>query len=253
MRAGTFSFGALIVVLTLGLSLTPQTSDSATAQAAPSADEIFEKYLAATGGTEARKSLQTLSVTGEFGYCMTHPLGSYSYSYKASSSDVLETDMLSHGISWIGHSNGRPFTRNTVGGLVTINDVNMGVVEQDYYSLLEWDLRRNYATIDVIGQAKVGNRRAYKIQFTSKQGDPVFRYYDTETFLLLRMDQRQWDPQNQGGPHANDLIESDFTDYRDYGGLKLPQLITVNLPPRPLMFKISKAKPNAKIADSAFR
>jgi hypothetical protein len=253
MRAGTISFGALIAFLALGLSLTPQNPGSAPAQALPSADEIFEKYLAATGGTEARKSLQTLAVTGEFGYGMTHPLGSYSYSYKASSSDVLETDMLSHGISWIGHSNGRPFTRNTVGGLVTINDVNMGVIEQDYYSLLEWDLRRNYAAIEVIGQTRVGNRRAYKVQFTSKQGDPVIRYYDAETFLLLRMDQRQWDPQEQGGPHANDLIESDFTDYRDYGGLKLPHLITVNLPPRPLMFQINKAKPNAKIADSAFR
>jgi zinc protease len=114
-------------------------------------------------------------------------------------------------------------------------------------------LRRNYAAIDVIGQAKVGNRRAYKVQFTSKQGDLVIRYYDTETFLLMRMDQRQWDPQERGGPEANDLIESDFTDYRDYGGLKLPQLITVNLPPRPLMFKINKAKPNAKITDSVFR
>lgn len=166
---------------------------------------------------------------------------------------MLETDLVSHGNSYIGHHEGQPFARATFGGQLFIENVSTQVVEQDYYSLLEWDLARDYSHVDLMGETKVSGRRAYAVRFTTRQRGIVERYYDAETFLLLRMDQMQHDPDFKNKPDATYRVESYFSEYRDYGPLKLPHTISVYLPERNLLFQIIKAKINPNISYSAFQ
>lgn len=253
MLTSKLSFVVFVVVLSGALS--GENRNSGPPQATLTGEEIFAKYLAATGGLDTRKSLDTLQISGDFILAFAnpdHPLGNFVYSYKAPSSDVLETNAISHGISWLGHRNGQPFARVNIGGLFIIEGVNTQVLEQDYYSLLEWDLTRDYTHVELAGEAKVGGRRAYVVKFTTRQGGAIVRYYDAETFLLTRLDQVLRDPDDKIHPDAAYRIESYFTEYRDYGPLKLPRVISVYQPVRNLLFQISKAKVNPKISDSMF-
>lgn len=246
-------FGLLMVIL--GVFLPPSAQVPDPSHSTPTAAEILEKYLAATGGMEARKSLQSLMVEGAITYASNnsdHPLGSYSYSYKAPSSDVLAVDMISHGLSWTGHRSGEPFRRTTIGGPVLVDGVDTAIIERDLYSVVEWDFAHGYDQMEVIGTTRVGNRSTYAIRFTVNGQDPATRYYDTETFLLLRMNQIQRVLESKTQPGSAYVMESYFSDYRDYGSLKLPRQIEVHVPMRNLLFRISKMKSNPKIADSAF-
>jgi hypothetical protein len=245
-----------LVALVLGVCLAAHAQVANPSKATPSAAEILEKYLAATGGIEGRKALQSLIVEGRVSDdpdAPQLPLGEYTYSFKAPKSDVLSVIIISHGLSWTGHRNGEPFRRATIGGLQMIEQVDTAIVEQDLYSLLEWDFAHSYRQMEVTATTRIANRPAYVVKFMTRSGDLLVRYYDTRTFLLLRMDQTQRAQGGKDQPGSAYLRETYFSDYRDYGLLKLPHTITIRGSLTNLVFTIGKAKLNAKVSDSAFR
>ena len=214
--------------------------------------KILEGYLAATGGLDSRKAVLTLKATGDFGFSLRHPLGDYMFSYKAPATDVLEVQMISHGSSWTGRRDDHLIRRSTVEGAEMINGAGMEIVEQCLRSMLEWDVR-GYSKIELIGREQVEKRWAYALRFTPKKGDRQVRYYDMENFLLLRMDQVQRFRQAKDLPEMAYAITTYFQDYRQYGGLKLPQHIAVSRSVGDLIFELGSVKTNVEILDSVFR
>jgi hypothetical protein len=247
-------FFLALVLLTIG----PVTF--AQKDAAPSGSisvaKILEGYLAATGGLESHRSLNSLKATGDFGVStgspLRHLLGDYMFLYKAPAKDVLEVQMISHGTNWTGHRDNQPIHRSTVASAKMINGAGMEIVEQCMASLLEWDVH-DYSKVELIGKAQVQNRLALALRFTPKKGDPQVRYYDTENFLMLRMDQVQRLRQAKGLPEAVYAISSYFEDYRQFGTVKLPQRIVVNRFQVDLVFELGSVKANVEIPESEFR
>ena len=244
------------IVFILGFYLIAQGQGPNSTQPALTATEIYEKYLAATGGMEARKSLQSLVIEGVCTFesnQVSHPIAYYTYSYKAPLSDALSVEMLGHGISWTGHRNGEPFRRTTIGGQSLISGIDTTIGEQDLYSFLEWNFSSGYSQMDLIGTTRIDGKQAYAVKFTgNQQQDPVIRYYDTETFLVLRADLIQRIRVSADDPGTSSIIETYFSNYHDYGQLKLPQIIAFHVAQRNLLFKVNKVKIDPKISDSAF-
>jgi hypothetical protein len=160
--------------------------------------------------------------------------------------------MISHGTNWTGHRDNQPIHRSTVASAKMINGAGMEIVEQCMASLLEWDVH-DYSKVELIGKAQVQNRLALALRFTPKKGDPQVRYYDTENFLMLRMDQVQRLRQAKGLPEAVYAISSYFEDYRQFGTVKLPQRIVVNRFQVDLVFELGSVKANVEIPESEFR
>src|SRR4029077_6830920 len=131
---------ALFLVLVL-LGVRPNTCAQKGVAAAGgiSPAKILDGYLSATGGLNAHKDLLTLKTTGDFGFSLTHPLGDYTFIFKAPAQDVLEIQMISHGSSWTGHREDHLIRRSTVQGAGMINGAGMEIVERSLASLLEWD------------------------------------------------------------------------------------------------------------------
>ena len=225
---------------------------SATPTGSISAAKILEGNLAATGGLDAHKALSTLKATGDFGFSLRHPLGDYMFSYRAPATDVLEVQMVSHGISWTGRRDDHVIRRSTVEGAEMINGAGMEIVEQCLRSLLEWDIR-DYSKIELIGRAQVESRWALAVRFTPKKGDPQVRYYDMESYLLVRMDQVQRFHQAKGLPEMAYAVTSYFQDYRQYGALKLPEHIAVSRSLGDLIFELGSVKANVEIPESVFQ
>lgn len=242
---------SLILVL-VGITADTSAQKNAAPSGSISAARILEGYLSSTGGMDAHKEVLTFKATGDFGLSLRHPLGNFIFSYKAPAADVLEVQMISHGISWTGHRDDHLIRRSTVEGAEMINGAGMEIVERCLTSLLEWDTS-SYSKIEIIGRAQVDKRWAYAMRFTPKQGDPQVRYYDMENFLLLRMDQVQRFRQANNVPEMAYAVVSYFRDYRQFGALKLPQQIAVSRSVGDLIFQLSNVKAGMDIPDSAFR
>ncbi len=134
-----------------------------------------------------------------------------------------------------------------------INGVSLGILEQDWRSVVESDFFRDYEKIELIGRAEVEKRWAYALRFTPRNGDPEVRFYDYETFLLVRMDQVQRFRWTKSDPEVEYAVKSYFKDYKDQDGLKLPRMIAITRSDGDLLFNVSKIQPNAKIDDSVFQ
>lgn len=243
----------LLVFLMLVLPATAQNQSAPWARGSISAAEILQKNIAATGGLEAHQRVQSLFLGGDFGFSLYHPDGYYSFSYKAPSDDMLEVNTISEGISWSGRRDQHLIRRTTARGIEMINGAGMELVEQDWRSLLEWEFSREYSKIDLVGRTQVNKRWAFAVRFTPRHGDPCVRYYDEESFLMVRMDQVQRFRMSKSQPEVAYPVESYFRDYADHGGLKLPRLIAISRDVGELQFNVTKFEPNAAIDDSIFK
>ncbi len=247
-----------ILCLLLALAHSVSAQDVALPDPKPiTAAWILEKNLIATGGREAHQRLQSLVVRGDYG-SSSYPLGElgeFVFSYKGPANEALQF-RVRHGTFSVGHREGQAFAGHTPKRpeLDAAKAKHTGprmieVVEQDWRSTLETDFSANYDKIELIGRAEVNQRWAYGVRFTTKQGDQMVRFYDYESFLLVRMDQVY---HYRGKKNASEVpynLRSYFKDYKDHDGVKLPNLIVVS-GVDDLLFKVSNIQPNAKIDDS---
>ena len=188
--------------------------------------QILEKHIIASGGLEALRALQTLDANGSFHLSNLHGLGDFHFYYKAPASDALQLDAISHGESWIGHNEGAPFFEHTPRGLGGVNGVTIGILEESWLGLLESSFDDDhYARIELMGVSEIDGRWAYVLGFTPKVGDRQIRYYDCESFLMVRMDLAQRVRRSKDGPESVYQVKTYYSDYRDSGGINLPRII----------------------------
>ena len=262
-----FTIFSLCVLVVLAGNASAQEKGIGPAGNGITAAAILEKNFAATGGREAHQRLQSMVVSGDLGYSYPNP-SSFSFFYRAPSDDAIRMQVYRFGTFWRGRHAGQPFWRGALErhDLFTVNHPelmlsstwklvgepqDMHVVEQDLRDLLEWDFT-NYEKVELIGRAEVDQRWALALRFTPHKGDSVMRYYDSESFLLVRMDQVERLRPTKDGPETARLVKSYFSDYKESGGLKLPRVIRISRPQGESALKLSKIETNVKIDGSVF-
>lgn len=260
---------SLFLFIALAGSAVSQEKNPSPAGNGITAAAILEKNLASTGGLEAFQRLQSMVVRGELGYSYPPP-SSFSYFYRGPSNDAIKMKVYKFGTFWRGRHDGKPFSKGTLErpDLVSLNHpemwlvtrgqsfvgepVNIKVIEQDLHSLLESDFTA-YEKVELIGRAEVDKRWALGLRFTPHEGDPVMRFYDSETFLLVRMDQVERFRLTKDGPQAARLVQSYFSDFKESGGLRLPRVIRIIRPQGEAELKLSKIEANVKIDETVFQ
>src|SRR5579859_2729416 len=116
---------AIFLFLLSFTALTNSSPQKAPPAGSINAAKILEGNLASTGGLSAHKEVVTFRASGDFGLTLTHPLGNYTFLYKAPKKDVLEVQLISHGMSWTGRRDERQIRRGSVQGAQMINGVGM--------------------------------------------------------------------------------------------------------------------------------
>jgi len=262
----------VLFVLVVAIGATGQDADRAAGKI--TAAGILERNVIATGGREAHQRLQTFTAQGDFGLSPDRPppwkpQGHFSFSYAAPSNCRLEVKNDAAWMEpewrstlWTGQREGQRFSGHSpelqkkAGAAADSRKRSPGqmeLFEEDWLSIVDWDFSSRYDKIELIGQEKVDKKLAYAVQFTPRRGDPVVRYYDPETFLMVGMDQVQRFRQSKDDPEIVYRIRSFFREYRNHDGLKLPQVISVRTGVHDLLFQITKIEPNAKIDNSVFQ
>lgn len=224
-----------------------ETKPTQTTQATPSADQILDKCVEASGGRVAWQKLNTRVSKGTVDVPAMNLAGTVEMWQKAPNRILVTVSVA-----------GAVFTQGFDGNVGWSNDPQNGLREQtdgelaetkrdaDFYHTL--DFRKLYATVSFSGIEKIGDRSVYVLEATpSEGGDPDKVYFDTQTGLLLRAITQHHDSDGNVEPFTEEL-----EDYRTVGDVKVPFTIHQSTPQTAFTIRLDEVHHNVAIDNSVF-
>jgi outer membrane lipoprotein-sorting protein len=184
---------------------------------AQTAEEIVSKVLAARGGLEKIKAVQSQRITGVI-YFNPDLYGPFMAEFKRPGK--MHNEVTIHDKTVVRTINGKgagwvvnPFAGKDAPEAMSEEEVKDAKNESDFDGpLVDWKAKG--MTIEYRGTEKVEDQDAYVLKVTHKDGTIANYAFDAKTFLLAR-----W----SGADSVNGeevTRETLFHDYRDVGGLK---------------------------------
>jgi len=215
----------------------------------PSGDEIITKYIAAIGGQAAIDKIKTRTMKGSMvaatGQALTYEID------QVAPDKVYETFTLaSRGITTERVFNGDIGWVKNPQGVQKITGQELADMRMSLQIFRNLKLKEQYPQMRFGGRDKVGDRDAVVLNVTTADNHPERLYFDAETGLLLR---RTTVMRTMLGVIPE---QTDFQDYRDVDGVKLPFTIiqaTVNASNPTTTRKFEEIKLNLAIDDSKFK
>ncbi len=253
-----------------------------------SAEQIVDKNVAARGGLQAWRAVQTMSLKGKLGaggnqratlsvpdphekalqrYASSRPAEEIQlpfimelkrprkmrFELQFSGQTALQVFDGAHGWKL------RPFLNRRVVEPYTAEETKVASMQADLDGPLV-DYAAKGTRVELVSTEKVENRNAYKLKLTMKSGQALHVWIDAETFLETKIEGQ---PRRMDG--TEHPVEIYFRDYRPVSGLVIPfTLETKTLPvantalglkdtPVPTeKISIEKVEVNAKLEDTLF-
>ncbi|HEY6333505.1 MAG TPA: hypothetical protein VI756_29550 [Blastocatellia bacterium] len=241
----------LAIVLLFGavcFAQTPTAAAGAGQKSAPTAEQLIEKAIAAYGGREAAQKMTSVVMTGTMDISAFGMQGDTQTYRKAPNKVVTLTNIGGFGEVGNGFDGSGGWHLDPQSGLTDVTGQSLAVAKIDSEFQGDLKFKQLYSKAEVTGQEKIGGRDCWVMKLTSVEGINYTRYYDAETFLLLK-GTVPVDPAQGSGD-----IEAMPSDYRDIGnGLKLPYKVTLNVPGvGELVITYKEIKYNVPIDDAKF-
>ena len=231
-----------VVTLALALALVVPAS----AQKAPTADQIVDRSVQVMGGA-AWDKLQSFVATGTISLPAQSIKGTVTMTAKAPNKLAVKQVIDSAGETLSGYDGSVGWSKDAFQGLRTLSGVELAQLKSQATQALRPGLwRQLYSKTELQGTVKVGGSPAYKVKMTPKQGDPETQYFDVKSGLPVRTDQVIVSPQGKIA------VESYPSDYRTVRGVKIPYKLRQVVGPTEALLQISEIKANAPVEDSVF-
>jgi hypothetical protein len=238
---------AICISLVFAVSLTATGGETAS-QAKLSAAAIVEKNVAARGGLQAWRGVQTMLMQGRLGAggnrraTIPVPIPDQKSSRQTLPTRPAEEVQLPFvmelkrpgkmrmelqfngqtAIQVYDGANGwklRPFLNRRVVEPYTTEEMKTSSMQADVDGYLV-DYAAKGIQIELVGMEKVEDRDTYKLKLTMKNGQAVHDWIDAQTFLEAKVEgQPRW---LDGVSH---LVEVYYRDYRPIGGLQIPHVL----------------------------
>jgi len=220
-----------------------ETTPPASTAAAPTADQLIEKYIAAVGGTDALHKISTRVSKGNIAFgghetpievFAKAPDKRMSVTHSASGDSITAFDGQG---GWLGNI-GRP-ARDMSG-----QEAEASRLDADFYFATH--VKEIFTGFRVGHPDKIGDRPAYALICTRQGQPPVRLYFDHSSGLLLRQ-VRYTDT-----PIGRSPTQIDYADYREVDGIKVPFRWTLARVNGRFTIQIQEAKQNVPIDDAKF-
>jgi len=245
-RLDALGKGLLSLVALALLAITP----AAPATASPTADEIIARYVSARGGLTKIRSIQTLRQIGQ----ATTGAGRHGLvTRELKRPDRVRFEFTVQGVTAVFASDGKrgwkvaPFEGDTSVQPLSDEVVADAVEQADIEGPLV-DYKAKGHKADLVGHENVGDRDAYKIKLTLKNGTVRYEFIDVKTLYLLRSDTTR---QTSKGPVE---LQTTFADYRKTSGMLFPHHVEVQAVGRPqrLSVVVDTIEVNPPLSDARF-
>jgi outer membrane lipoprotein-sorting protein len=218
---------------------------------AQTADEIVNKAVAARGGTEKIKAVQSERITGRVSFPQGLE-GTFVLELKRPRKMHIEISIEGQKVIRVydGKSAGwmvNPFAENKDVQAMSAEDLRSIADESDFDGPLV-DYKAKGHQVELVGKEDLDGKSIYRLKLTNKNGDVRFYLFDASSFLVLK-----W----EGVRKVEDKEfpwESFFSDFRDVQGLKYPFKIEQGSPGTELKQNLitEKIEINAQIDDARF-
>jgi len=218
-------------------------AEAASTAAAPTADQILEKYVAAVGGAEALHKISTRVSKGNISFSghetpievfAKAPDKRMSVTHSSSGDSITAFDGQG---GWLGNT-GRP-ARDMSG-----QEAEAARLDADFYFATH--IKEVFSGFRVGHPDKIGDHPAYTL-ICMRQGQPPVRlYFDQSSGLLLRQ-VRYTDT-----PIGRSPTQIDYADYREADGVKVPFRWTLARINGRFTIQIQEARQNVPIDDAKF-
>jgi hypothetical protein len=250
-RHGIAWLAIVAAILLFGLQAGVQLFAGQSNSASQTAEEIVAKVLAARGGLEKTKAVQSERITGTI-YFNADLYGPFLAEFKRPGKMHNEVTIQNKTVvrSFNGKDGGwvtNPFVGKDAPEPMSADEIKDAVNEADFDGPLV-DAKAKGNVIELSGTEKVEGREAYILKVTHKDGQVSSYSFDTKTFLLAK-----WSGADAVNGEAV-TRETYFHDYRDVGGLKFAFELISNTPGSDVSQKIivDKIELDPQIDDARF-
>jgi hypothetical protein len=215
---------------------------------------ILSRYMEASGG-DKRRGIQTIEMSGSvtLGRSGAPASGDDVHFWrKFPDTDALEFDTRSHGIARICNKQGKLFVERGVTAIGAINFVSIHSMREALVAVTDYSWKERFTNLELLGVSPNGSRKSYVIGLTLKNGDRQVWYFDSEYFLLVRIDMAEKMKETLSGPVKAYKLEAHLSDYQNTGGLRFPHTIAFECSFCGIQLNILQVKINPPLDEKIF-
>jgi Photosynthetic reaction centre cytochrome C subunit len=214
----------------------------------PSSDEIIDRYIRAIGGVAAIDKIKTRASHGTETMTegMTAPhTGAIAVYQKAPNKLLIVRDYQA--VETVEAFNGATGWIKDSGGKRGMSDRELAALQPnaDFFRYLK--IKASYPQTRTIERERLGNGEVYVVGATSPEGTREKLYFDAQTGFLVR----KYAAFNTSFGAIPEV--TDFDDYRDVSGVKLPFTIIWSRPPFSCVRRFTEVKINVEMKDADFQ
>ncbi|MEI7582062.1 outer membrane lipoprotein-sorting protein [Runella sp.] len=213
---------------------------------AQTVDEIVDKHVAAMGGLDKIKGVNTLVIERTLSVQnMEIPNKTTVMVGKAlrTESSVMGNSM----VQVVDGTTGWMIRPAMMGGTGDPEDMPAEMVKQQVGQLDPFGALVNYKEkghkVELIGKEKVEKADAYHLKVTTKDGQTMDEFIDANTYMLTKL---KTNVQGQDG-------EITFSDYKEVDGIKFANTMDMTSQMGALTFVTNKVTVNGKVDESIFK
>lgn len=224
----------------------PSTGNSAGSTAAiPTVDDIIAKYTKALGGSAAVEKITTLSEKGTV-ETPAHGRPAAAEVFREAPNKAMAVTHAPPGDIADGFNGTMGWHQRPGHGAEDLEGDELVRTKQWAAFIPGLNLKQDFARAQAAGVDKIGDRDAYRVIAFRAGGGQVRYYFDKESGLLIRVSERI---ESFLGALPQ---ETNYCDYRDVSGVKMPFTVIVAHGDEPTIYKWERIQANVPIDDSRF-
>ncbi|MCI0391019.1 MAG: outer membrane lipoprotein-sorting protein [Acidobacteria bacterium] len=242
---------AIAIMVCVGLGIVVRAQNGA--QTGPvakrpniTAEELLEKNLAAGGGREALEKVTSYYLKAAFEMPGRGIQGTLEVYGRAPNRLLTVKNINKVGVIKQGYDGKVGWSQDPYQGLRVLEGEELEIAGKAAIFNPELKWRELYEKVELMGAEKLGEKEAYVVRLTAKDGSSETRYYEVETYLLLGTDVVY------EGQQGKIPIETRYRDYREVDGVKVSFQWTQKSPVGETVITVTEVKNNIEIGDAVF-
>jgi len=234
---------ATVIALGQNLWQSPASGGAKPEAALPSVDQVLDRYEQALGGKAALMKVTSRvmkgSRVGADGVLVPEEV------YQKAPNKLMVMTSYTDVVFRSGYNGTSGWAKSSKGDS-RIGNEQLAEIARDAESYGNTRIRELYSRLKIEGRETVGDRDAFVMSGTTHKGLSERLYFDAQSGLLIR---RYRESKTSLGPFPT---QTDYEDYKEVDGIKLPFSIRWSMPGRSWGRKIAEVKQNTAIDDAIF-